>query len=121
MTNTAIALYNFFSGFGLPAYVEYAPPDDAELPYITYQRVDPDWRESTTFYARVWYRSTSYAQINAKVDEIAAAIGEGLRIPTPGGSIWLNKGTPWDQNMPMKGDNTLKVVYLNFILNAFTT
>ena len=111
MTNIAIALYNFFSGFGLPAYVEYAPPDDAELPYITYQLTDPDWRDNATFYARVWYRSTSYAQINAKVDEIAAAIGEGLRI----------KGTPWAQNMPMEGDDTLKVVYLNFILNAFTT
>jgi hypothetical protein len=122
MTNIAIALYNFFSGFGLPAYVEYAPPDDAELPYITYQLTDPDWRDSATFYARVWYRSTSYAQINAKVDEIAAAIGEGLRIPTPGGgSIWLNKGTPWSQNISNPGDDTLKEVYLNFILNAFTT
>ena len=121
MTNIAIALYNFFSGFGLPAYVEYAPPDDAELPYITYQLTDPDWRDNATFYARVWYRSTSYAQINAKVDEIAAAIGEGLRIPTPGGTIWLNRGTPWAQNMRMEGDDTLKVAYLNFILNAFTT
>ena len=37
MTNTAKALYQFFSGFGLPAYVEYNVPDEAALPYITYR------------------------------------------------------------------------------------
>lgn len=121
MTNTAKALYKFFSGFGIPAYVEYAPPDDAQLPYITYQLVSPDWRESATMYARVWYRSTSFAAINAKVDEIAASIGEGKSIPTEGGAVYLSKGTPFAQYMPMEGDDTLKVVYLNLIINAITT
>ena len=54
MTNTAKALYQFFSGFGIPAYVEYAPPDNAQLPYITYQLIEPDWDDGGTFYARVW-------------------------------------------------------------------
>ena len=91
MTNTAKALYNFFSGFGLPAYVEYNVPDSAVLPYITYQVVEPDWMDAATIYARVWYRDTSYIAINAKADQIKAAIGGGAMLPTDGGFIVLEK------------------------------
>lgn len=120
MTNTAKALYQFFSGFGIPAYTEYNPPDDAELPYITYQQIEPNWRDSGTLYARVWYRSTSYAEINAKVDEIRRAVGEGIGLPTPGGAVYLSKAPMFAQNMPMEGDDTLKVVYLLFNIDAPT-
>ena len=121
MTNTAKALYQFFSSFGLDAYVEYNVPDDATLPYITYQLIEPDWSDSGTIYARVWYRSTSYTAINAKVDQIRAAIGEGLSLPTPSGAVYLSKGSPFAQNMPMEGDDTLKVIYLNLNIMAHTT
>ena len=121
MTNTAIALYQFFSGFGIPAYVEYNPPDDAELPYITYQLIEPDWDDGGTFYARVWYRSMSLVAINAKLDEIKNAVGEGVSIRTPGGAVYLTKGTPFIQHMPMEGDDTLRVAYLNFNIHALTT
>lgn len=124
MTNTAIALYNFFSGFGLPAYVEYSPPDEAELPYITYQLAEPNWRDPTPLYARVWYRSTSYAAINAKVDEIRAAFFQDgadncVSIPTSGGAIYLSDFNA--QVMPMEGDDTLKCQYLTMMLTAHTT
>lgn len=121
MTNTAKALYQFFSSFGLEAYVEHSIPDDAQLPYISYQLVNPGWRESAVMYARVWYRSLSVVDINAKVDEIENAIGEGISIPTEGGAVYLSKGTPFAQHMPMEGDDTLKAVYLNLIINAITT
>ena len=120
MTNTAKALYQFFSGFGLDAYVEYSVPDDSQLPYITYQVIEPDWKESATIYARVWYRSTSYAAINAKVDEIRAAIGEGVSLPTDNGAVYLTKAAPFAQNMPMEGDPNLKVVYLLFNIQTPT-
>lgn len=120
MTNTAKALYQFFSGFGIPAYVEYAPSDDAVLPYITYQLIEPAWNEVGTIYARVWYRSTSYTAINAKVDEIRAAVGEGISLPTENGAVYLTPGSPFAQNMPMEGDDTLKVVYLLFNIQAPT-
>ena len=119
MTEVAQALYQFFSSFGIPAYTEYNPPDDAILPYITYQLVQPDWMENSSLYARVWYRSTSWTEITAKVNAISTAVGEGVTIPTQSGCVMLNKGSPWAQEMPMEGDDTLKVIYLNFIINAF--
>ena len=131
MTNTAKALHGFFSSFGLLAFTEYNVPDEypdgngvmqkVTLPYITYSLVEPSWRDSATMYARVWYRSTSYAEVTAKVDQIKAAVGECLSIPTPGGAVYLIPGTPYTQNMPMEGDDTLKVVYMNFQIMATTT
>lgn len=120
MTNTAKALYKFFNSFDLDAYVEYNIPDDAELPYITYQLIEPAWNDVGTIYARVWYRSTSYAAISAKVDEIKAAVGDGISLPTDGGAVYLTPGTPYAQNMPMEGDPTLKVVYLLFNIQTPT-
>jgi len=121
MTNTAKALYQFFSGFGLDAYGEYNIPDDAPLPYISYQLIEPDWDDSGTFYARVWYRSTSYVDINAKLSEIKAAVGEGVSVRTPGGAVYLSKGTPFIQFQPLEGDDSLRVAYLNFNIHAITT
>ena len=42
-------------------------------------------------------------------------------IPTSGGAVYLSKGTPFVQYMPMEGDDTLKVAYINFNLHALTT
>lgn len=121
MTNTAKALYSFFSSFDIPAYVEYEVPDEAVLPYITYQLVSPQLMESMSLNARVWYRSKSFAGISAKVDEISAAIGDGVSIDTDdGGAVWLFKGRNFAQNMPMEGDDTLKCVYLSMTIHALT-
>jgi hypothetical protein len=45
------ALYTFFSGFTIPAYAEDSVPDDAALPYITYQIAVPEWESPVTLYA----------------------------------------------------------------------
>lgn len=118
MTETAKALYQFFSGFTIPAYVEYSPPENAVLPYITYQVVEPDFGVTVPFYARVWYRGTSFEAINAKVDQIRSAIGRGAQVPTQNGAIWIYRDDQFAQNMPMEGDDTLKCVYLSMQICA---
>lgn len=118
MTETAKALYQFLGGFGLPAYVENAVPEDAELPYITYQLIQPGWRdEMTQLYARIWYRSTSYQEVSAKADEIRAAVGEMASVQTDSGAVYLAPGTPYVQNMPMD-DKSIKAVYMLFTVIA---
>lgn len=118
ITKIVAALYTFFSGFGIPAYAEDSVPDDAVLPYITYQIAVPEWRGKTSIYARVWYRSTSFAAISAKVGEIDAAIGEAFCIPVSGGAVYLYKETPFAQFMPQIGDLMLKCMYLNMSILA---
>lgn len=125
-TNTVKALETFFGGFGIPVYAEDSVPDtDASgakvaPPYVTVQLVVPNWRTGTPFYARVWYRASDFEAIAAKVDEIEAAIGEGVGIPTGAGAVYIFPGTPFCQFQPLAGDITLKCAYLNMTLMAHT-
>lgn len=117
MTEAFKTLHAFFSGFGWPAYSTYSIPETAQLPYITYTPEFPDWRDSTALQARLWSRSTSYAEVNAMADRIAESIGEGLRIPAGRGFLWLNKGSPFVQDMSTGTD--IKVLYITINLQAF--
>jgi len=131
MTNTMKALYGFFGSFGIPAYAENDVPDTVPdgaadkvkptPPYITVQLVSPNWRAAVPIFARVWYRSDGYEAINAKVDAIADAIGEGVGIPTPTGAVYLYKGDTFAQYQDMAGDPTLKCAYLSMTMQAITT
>ena len=121
MTQTAQALYSFFRAFMIPAYVDSTEPDGALPPYITYELISPDWRANQTpIHARVWYRDTSFAAIAAKVDEIRAALGEGVSIATESGAVYLWADDNWAQIQPMEGDPTLKCAYLSLIMQANT-
>lgn len=117
MTDAAKALYKFFAGFGLQAYEENSVPDDVALPYITYQVSIPDWRDSASISASVWYMGTGYAEVNAKVDEIQKKIGEGYMAPAGNGCIYISKEIPFAQAIPT-GDDNVKVVTLNLGLQA---
>lgn len=118
MSEITEALYHFFSGFGLPAYPENQAPAKAALPYITYTLTKPNWIATVPYYARVWYRSQGNEAIDAKVDEIAAAIGEGVSLPTESGAVYLSKGDNFAQMQVFAGDPTLKCAYLSMALMA---
>lgn len=118
MTNAAAALYSFFSGFGIPAYEENSVPKDAKLPYITYEIQEPDWSETASITASVWYRGSGYAELFSKVDEIEKKIGGGIRVPTrDGGCLYIYKGSPFSQVQPSEKD-TIKVAYLQIGFHA---
>lgn len=118
MKDTAGALYRFFSGFDLPAYVENNVPDSAEPPYITYQLREPEAGEQSSLTARVWYIDTGLAAITEKVDEIKAAVRYGASIPVPGGAVWLWPDTNFCQFQP-PDEPKLKIAYLMLIIGAY--
>ena len=112
MTKSARALYEFFSGFGIPAYVHDSVPDNAQMPYITYELIEPEPLSFSYLHASVWYRDTSYAAVSAKCDQIKAAIGWGTSIPTGSGFIALfrEKGTPFAQVLSDPNPETKRVL-----------
>ena len=120
MTQTAQALYAFFSSFSIPADVENTEPDDAAPPYITYELVEPDWRENMSFHATLWYRDTSLAAISAKISEIRTALAEGISIKTESGAVYLWRDGNFAQIQSMDGDPTSKRGYLSLIMQANT-
>lgn len=120
-TRVAEALYDFFSGFGIPAYAIGTVPKDVRAPYLVYDLVVPDLLQSMPFYAEVYYRSPRLDALNAKVDEIETAIGEGVSLPTGAGCVRVYRGARFRQNRVFPGDPLYRVAYLNLIIAADTT
>ena len=117
----AAAIYQFWNSFGLTAYEENSVPDDAAFPYITYQLVTDSFDREIPLTASIWYRSESWAGINAKAEEISQKISRGGKIiPCDGGAIWLKRGQPFAQSMGDESDDLIKRKYLNITAEFMT-
>ena len=112
-------LHKFWSGFGLPAYDETTVPDDAKVPYITYEASDDFFGSNLSLTASLWYRSTSWQAITEKEKEIANAISLGGKmLQCDEGAIWIKRGTPWAQRMSDSSDNMIRRIVLNIELES---
>ena len=117
----AAAIYQFWSSFGLTAYEENTVPTDAAFPYITYQLVTDSFDREIPLTASIWYRSESWAGINAKTEEISQKISRGGKvIPCDGGAIWLKRGQPFAQIMGDESDDLIKRKYINITAEFMT-
>ena len=67
-------LDSFWNSFGIPAYDENTVPDDAVLPYITYEAAIGSFGDTVPLSASVWYYGSSWAEISRKADEISRAL-----------------------------------------------
>lgn len=121
----AAAIYQFWTGFGLNAYEQTAVPtgDDApELPYITYEFVSDGFGIEVALSASLWYRSTSWVEVNAKAEEIARRLGVGgVVVPCDDGLIWIKPGQPFAQNMSDPNDGMIRRKYINILVEYNTT
>lgn len=118
------AIYQFLSGFGIPAYAATATPSDAEFPYITYDLVLGEWLQTeVNMPVNVWYRTDSEAEPNAKVRQLSEAIGlGGVTVPCDGGMLWFKKGSPWAQAVRVEGeDDKVKRRYININIEYLVT
>lgn len=123
MTKSA-AIYQFWAGFGLPAYEENAVPtgeDAPAFPYITYQLITDDFGNDVALTASAWYRGSSWVNANAKAEEIGAAIGRGgTMLSCDNGAIWLKKGSPFAQRTGDESDTLIKRIYFNISAEFLT-
>lgn len=118
----AAALHSFFSGFGLTAYEENSVPDDAVFPYITYSLTTDSFSDySSTLTISLWYRSTSWKAINAKCEEVSAAISYGGQlVDCDGGRIWIKRGQPFANSMGDTSDDQIKRKLINLSVDYLT-
>ena len=108
------ALYSFWHSFGLEAYDETDLPDDATMPYITYETEIGDLYTPMALTASIWARSTEWHWITDKVEEIFDAIGPGgITVPYTGGMLWIKRGAPFAQRIAEPGDREIRRYYLN--------
>ena len=122
----AQAIHNFWSSFGLPAYDETDLPEETinpstgeeqplRMPYITYRVATDSLGAVVSLSASLWYRSTSWAAISRKAEEIAEYIVnmQPPSIALDHGRLYLAKGTPFAQRMSEPSDNMIRRIYLN--------
>lgn len=108
-------LHEFWNSFEIPAYDENSVPDDVKYPYITYSVVDDSLGNVVNLTGSLWYRSSSWAGVESKKNEVAKRVGEFgfLSLPIDNGYIYLVKGTPFAQRMVDPSDELVKRMYLN--------
>ena len=71
-----------------------------EYPYITYEVAVDSFDAPVAIGADLWDKSTSWARLAQKAEQIANAIGRGgVMIPFDGGAVWITRGTPFSQRM----------------------
>ena len=107
------AIQSFWSSYDLPAYDEQDLPDDAKMPYITYNASVDNIGNNLVHSGSLWYRSGSWKDISLKCAEIADDIGYGFKtIKVDGGYMYIRRGTPFAQRMKDE-DDKVKRIYIN--------
>ncbi len=124
MTKEA-ALYSFWSSFGIPAFEVNSVPtgeDAPTFPYLTYDvKTDSFGGEPVSLTVNLWYRSSSWVEINAKTDEISKRISRGgVMLSCGGGAIWIRRGTPFAISYSEDTDNMVKYKYINITAEFLT-
>lgn len=108
------AINDFWNGFDLKAYDAVSVPDEAQMPYITYEISTDSFGQQLSQTASIWYRSASWKDVQQKEMEIADYIGRGgLMIQYDDGAVWLRKGTPWAMRIVGEGDEYVRRIALN--------
>lgn len=110
------AIHEFWSQFGLPAYDENTVPDEAEMPYITYDVGVGSLGDFINLNGSLWYKSTSWREISQKADEIEKAVKENgyyiLDIENRG-HLYITGGIPFYQRMSEPADDMIRRIYIN--------
>lgn len=126
MTKEA-AIYNFWSGFSIPAYEEntvFAMTEAGwipDYPYITYEVQTGSFGAAIPLTATLWYRSVSWVGINAKKAEIAAALENGgIALGCDDGFVRLYRNDNFASNLGDPSDDMIKKVVMNYTAEFFT-
>ena len=115
------ALQSFFDGI-MTSYAAAAVPENATLPYLTYELITSAWNGGEVgLTVNMWFRTTSEKEPNAAVDRLSNAIGlGGVFLHCDGGVIWLKRGSPWAQSLTDATDKTIKRRYINVTAEYLT-
>lgn len=117
--NESQAIYDYISGFGIPAYAFTAVPDDATMPYITYEYQSGDlYSGEQLFEVNIWYRTESEAVLNAKAREIRDSLPTNVRYDT--GTVWIKRGSPFSYPV-QTDDNAVKRRRVNLSIEFNTS
>lgn len=101
----------YWSSFGMPAYHELTVPEDAKMPYLTYQTASGQLGGVSNVSASVYYKGTSWASIMQEVSQMEKFIDRQLFFD--GGIIKIRKPLAnFAQPMSESGDPKVRRIVL---------
>lgn len=112
------AVHSFWSSFGITAYDENSVPNDAELPYITYNVVTGSIGDIAVMSASVWSRATSWTYLDNIANRISNYIGYGgITLEIDNGLVWIKRSSPFAQRMADDGEvkRTLLTIAVEYL------
>lgn len=105
------ALHSFFSQFGVTAYDANTVPEDAALPYITYEVITDNFGAQNVIAASIWDRSTSWEGVINILHKVENTLGYGGQtINYTNGLLWVKRGMPFAQRMNDTDDSIRRIV-----------
>lgn len=112
------ALYNFFSSFGINAYLSTNVPHETEFPWLTYEGTSGNWgEEPVSITVQLWYHTDSEVEPNRMVRRISEAIGMGGKIINyDDGKMWIRRSNPWCINIADEADKSTRCKQLNLTI-----
>ena len=120
------AIQSFWDRFGVDAYDEQTTFDEGDLPaypHITYESFSGTWTSSRTMSAHLWSRSSSWAWIKHKAEQIKKEIGNGILIHVDDGALWFRipEYTPFAQVIGSGSDDEkVQRIFLNVEVEFLT-
>ncbi len=116
------ALHKFWSLFEIPAYDENTVPENAEMPYITYDVSLGSLENIMMISGSLWYRSSSWKDISNKADEVSRVVNEnGYYIDKiDGGYMRIYSGDPFIQRLGEPGDDLTRRILINLYAEFLT-
>lgn len=119
------AIQSFFESFEIPAFPSTFVPssgtESPEYPYLTYSAPTGSNLAKLTVIAKVYYRSESWLDLNAKVREISQFVGDWHLLQCDEGAIIVRKSTPFAQPYGEESDDMIKSKILSFEFLFATT
>lgn len=116
LTKTQV-LHAFWSQFGLKAYEQDSVPtgeNAPQFPYITYAVSEGAWGDVLPMAASLWYRDSTWANINRMAEHIGYEIGLGGKVlHYNGGVMWITRGSLFSQSLGDPNDDLIKRKLLN--------
>lgn len=113
--NKAQAINAFWNSFAWEGYDENTVPDDAPMPRITFNSATDALGSVLNLSASLWDRSSSWASVEAKTEEIAKVLPASgyYKMPVDGGYVWIQRGRPFAQRMGDPDDPLIRRMVIN--------
>lgn len=112
--NKIEAYHSFWEQFGVPVYDAHSVPDDARMPYITYELSTDTFDYAIALTTSIWTRNTSWKQSYDILNLIEKKIlNGGVNVPYEGGTIWITSANPWCMRMSDNLDALIKRLIIN--------